>query len=70
MYVCIYIFIHMNIYIYIYIYISCISGQCVHTSCVLVYELPQSHCGDNQEGHIVFMIVYMYMYMYIYPDLP
>ena len=22
----------------------------IYTSCSQVYELPQSHCGDNQEG--------------------
>ena len=25
------------------------------TSCAQVHELPQSHCGDNQEGTLVFM---------------
>ena len=26
------------------------------TSCAQVHELPQSHCGDNQEGTLFFMI--------------
>ena len=30
------------------------------SSCAQVYELPQSHCGDNPEGTIVFMISYIY----------
>ena len=29
------------------------------TSCAQVHELPQSHCGDNREGQIVFMITYI-----------
>ena len=28
-------------------------------SCAQVHELLHSHCGDNQEGHIVFMIAYI-----------
>ena len=31
-----------------------------------VHDLAQSHCGDNREGHIVFMITYIYIYIYIY----
>ena len=27
--------------------------------CAGVHELPQSHCGDNRGGHIVFMITYI-----------
>ena len=30
------------------------------TSCAQLYELPQSHCRDNQEG------TYIYIYLYIY----
>ena len=29
------------------------------TSCAQLYELPQSHCRDNQEG------IYIYIYIYI-----
>ena len=41
-------------------------------SCVQVHELPQSHCGDNQEGtlfswlHIYMIYMYIYIYIYIY----
>ena len=32
------------------------------TSCALVHELLQSHCGDNQEGaYIIFNFPYIYM---------
>ena len=29
------------------------------SSCVQVHELPQSRCGDNRGGHIVFMSAYI-----------
>ena len=38
----IYTYIHTYIYTYIYIYNLIPCGQ--------VHELPQSHCGDNEEG--------------------
>ena len=38
-----------------------VPAMCNGTSCAQVYELPQSHCGDNR-GHIVFMCVYIYIY--------
>ena len=36
-----------------------------------MHDFPQSYCGDNGEGHIVFMIAYIftaygYIYTYIY----
>ena len=30
-----------------------------HTSCAQVLESPQTHFGDDWEGHIVFMIAYV-----------
>ena len=57
---------NLNIYIYIYIYMqswkqyalpvitTMASWQLMHmyscTSCAQVYELPQSHCGNNQDA--------------------
>ena len=54
------------IFVYIYIYICYIyicyhennvspgydhnGVMATHASCAQVHELPQSHCGDNQEG--------------------
>ena len=29
---------------------SCILGSGILTSCIQVHELPQSYCGDNEEG--------------------
>ena len=36
-----------------------IPAMCNHTSCVQVNELPQSHCGDNQESILFFMVAYV-----------
>ena len=30
-------------------------------SCAKVHELPQSHCGDNREGTIVFIYICIYI---------
>ena len=40
----------LNIYIYIYIYKIHDTQSAVRFKCAQVHELPQSHCGDNQEG--------------------
>ena len=32
------------------IFVSLVPAMCNHTSFVQVHKLPQSHCGDNQEG--------------------
>ena len=59
---------------------SLVPAMCNCTSCAQVYELPQSHCGNNREGTLFhFMIAYIlhspcfcetwtlcYIYRYIY----
>ena len=34
-------------YIYIYVTLIALQAVCNHKFCAQVYELPQSHCGDN-----------------------
>ena len=31
-------------------------GHMMYGSCAQVHELPQSHCGDNREGYILYII--------------
>ena len=62
---------HLCIYMYIYIYIcnhennvpSRLSQWVCGNSCasVQVHELPQSHCGDNQEGTLL-----LWLHIYIH----
>lgn len=38
-----------------------ILGHMNRTSCAQVHGLQQSHCGNSQGKHIVFMITYRHM---------
>ena len=64
MYVCMYVYIYIYIYIYVIMKTMCppvyhhngfvathaLGHMMYRTSCAQVHELPQSHCGDKQEG--------------------
>ena len=41
---------------------SLVPAMCNRTSCAQVHELPQTHCGGNQEGTL---LLWLHIYIYI-----
>ena len=48
---------------------SLLLAMCNGTTCAQVHELPRKHCWDNQEGRIVFMILYKMGKLYLLPNI-